>query len=108
MKIVEDVKGWFKRGNRNRPRPISAEPLREFVYLDEVSVYSLLASRKGRISAEFTESQAASLNNEVGGSFNVGFGGLGSKLGGKSQTAQNQSSQVLSKAVIQTQLQTVV
>lgn len=102
MKIVEAVKGWFKRGNRNRPRPISTEPLREFVYLDEVSVYSLLASRKGRIPAEFTESQAASLNNEVGGSFNVGFGGLGSKLGGKSQTAQSQSSQVLSKAVIQT------
>jgi hypothetical protein len=31
--------------------------LREFVYLDEVSVYSLIASRLGPIAAEFTDTQ---------------------------------------------------
>ena len=102
MKLVENIKSWLRSRNNDQPCSTSSEPLREFVYLDEVSVYSLLASRKGGIPAEFTDSITASLNNEVGGSFNVGLGGLGSKLGAKSQSGQSQSSQVLRKAVIQT------
>lgn len=36
-------------------------PRREFVYLDEVSVYSLLASRLGSIPEQLTKSASESL-----------------------------------------------
>ena len=98
MNIVEGIKGWFR--NRNRARSMSSEPLREFVYLDEVSVYSLLASRKHGIATQFTESQTASLNSELGSSLNIGFAGLGSKLDGKTQSSQSQASQVIRKATV--------
>ena len=100
MNIVEGIKGWFR--NRNRSRSMSSEPLREFVYLDEVSVYSLLASRKRGIATQFTESQTASLNSELGSSLNIGFAALGSKLDEKTQSSQSQASQVIRKATVQT------
>ena len=102
MKIVQSITDWFRKKSRNQRLSKSSEPLREFVYLDEVSVSSLLASRKGGIPTEFTESRTASLNSETGGSINVGFGGLGSSLDTRSQSSRSVSSQVLRKAVIQT------
>lgn len=75
---------------------------REFVYLDEVSVYSLLASRKGAIATEFTESQTASLNSEVGGSMGGGFGVAKAEVRSRIETAQSRTSQVLRKAIVQT------
>lgn len=75
---------------------------REFVYLDEVSVYSLLASRKGAIATEFTESQTASLNSEVGGSMGGGFGVAKAEVRSRFEAAQSRTSQVLRKAIVQT------
>jgi len=60
--------------------------LREFVYLDEVSVFSLIASRLGPIATEFTENERASLKAEVGGA------------GGSLEAG----SQVLRKSTVQT------
>lgn len=60
--------------------------MREFVYLDEVSVFSLIASRLGPIATEFTENQRASLKAEVGT--------VGSSL--------EAGSQVLRKSTVQT------
>ena len=72
------------------------------MYLDEVSVYSLLASRKGAIATEFTESQTASLNSEVGGSLGGGFGVTKAEVRSRIESAQSRTSQVLRKAIIQT------
>ncbi|MXW75320.1 MAG: hypothetical protein F4Z58_04650, partial [Acidimicrobiaceae bacterium] len=72
------------------------------LYLDEVSVYSLLASRKGAIATEFTESQTASLNSEVGGSLGGGFGVTKAEVRSRIESAQSRTSQVLRKAIIQT------
>ena len=77
-------------------------PLREFVYLDEVSIYSILASRMGGIAAEFTERKTATLNSEVRGSLSAGMGGIGTKLDSKLGANHVEGSQVLRKAVIQT------
>ena len=74
MDVVEGIRNWIRSRNRRRPRPNPTEPLREFVYLDEVSVYSLLASRKSGVATQFTDSQTASLNSELGGSLKIGFG----------------------------------
>ncbi len=72
------------------------------MYLDEVSVYSLLASRKGPIATEFTQSQTASLNSEVGGSMGGGFGVTKAEVRSRIGAAQSRTSQVLRKAIVQT------
>lgn len=100
MKILDRVKTWWS--SRRQSRLNSSEPLREFVYLDEVSVYSLLASRKQGIATEFTESQTASLNSELGSSLRAGLPGLGSNLDVKTQSSRSQGSQVIRKAIVQT------
>ena len=102
MSIALRFRGWRRRLKQRRDLKKARGPLREFVYLDEVSVYSILASRKGGIATEFTESQTASLNSEVGGSIGVGFGVTKAKVNSKVQTGDVQSSQVLRKAIIQT------
>lgn len=72
------------------------------MYLDEVSVHSILASRQGGIATQFTESQKSSRTSDVGRSAGIGLGATKAKMDRKSRTADAKSSQVLSKAVIQT------
>ena len=102
MRIASRIRGWLRKVRQRRSPKKSRGPLREFVYLDEVSVYSILASRKGGIATEFIERQTASLNSDSRSSLGVGFGVLKTKLDSKMQTGHVQASQVLSKAVIQT------
>ncbi len=92
---------WIRRRKARSPREDSYGVRREFVYLDEVSVLSILASRTGRIPTESTESRSASHSSEVESSVGVGFGGAKASLGGKMQTGQVQASRVSSKAIIQ-------
>ena len=102
MSISSRLKAWLRRLTpQEAPKKLSGL-LREFVYLDEVSVYSILASRKGAIATEFTESQTASLNSDVGGSVSVGFGGTKAEIDSKMRAGHVQGSQVLRKAIIQT------
>lgn len=75
---------------------------REFVYLDEVSVYSLLASRKGAIATDFAESQTASLNSEIDGSMGGGFGVAKAEIKSRMEAAHSQTSQVHRRAIVQT------
>lgn len=93
---------WIRRQKQPQIRIPPGGPLREFVYLDEVSVYSILASRKGGIATEFTESQTASLNSETGSSLGFGFGPANANVVSKNQSGRTQGSQVLRKAIIQT------
>ena len=102
MNISSRLRAWLRRlKSQNDPENLDG-PLREFVYLDEVSVYSILASRKGAIATEFTENQTSSSNSDVGGSVSVGFGGTKAKVDSKIQAGYVQGSQVLHKAIIQT------
>lgn len=78
-------------------------PLREFVYLDEVSVYSLIASRLGPIAAEFTNTQTESLQNQSGISARLGTTGVASAGADNRQISTNsQESQVVRRSMIQT------
>jgi hypothetical protein len=78
-------------------------PLREFVYLDDVSVYSLLASRVGPVATDFTDSQTASLQSDLTASAGAGVAGLAkADVSSRLQAAQTQGSQVLRKAIVQT------
>ena len=102
MSIKSRLRAWLSRLKRKKDPNNLSGLLREFIYLDEVSVYSILASRKGAIATEFTESQTASLNSDVGGSVSVGFAGAKAQVGTKRQAGRMQGSQVLRKAIIQT------
>lgn len=99
------VRGWL-RERRQRRRLRKAErsergPLREFVYLDEVSVYSLMASQVGLIVTELTDTQATSLQSEVSSGLGVSAP-FKAEIGSKVQGSESRSSQVLRKAIIQT------
>ena len=76
-------------------------PLREFVYLDEVSVYSLLASRSGPVPTDFTDTESASLKDEVSGGLSLGVPGTKSEVRGLSETATSSSSQIVRKSSAQ-------
>ena len=75
--------------------------MREFVYLDEVSVYSLLASRLGPLAAEFTDTQTRSLSNESAAGLSGQVWGVGGEASTRTVESQGASSQVLRKSTIQ-------
>ena len=88
---------WLKGLFRGRLSKAEQAERREFVYLDEVSVYSLLASHKVGVVDTFTETAAASLTSDIGAS--IGAAGVGVNASGRS--SQTQSSQVVRKATVQ-------
>src|SRR5207245_9779199 len=76
--------------------------LREFVYLDDVSVYTLYASRMGAIATELTETQAASLRSELSGSAGINALVGKAEVGTRLQSEDTHGTQVLRKSIIQT------
>lgn len=93
----------FRRWRRRRKAAKNRDaPLREFIYLDEVSVYSLNASRLGAIAAEFTDTETTSLQSgsELSLSGNVGAAKADAKASGSS--TRTQESQVVRRSIVQT------
>ena len=101
MSVASRLSHLLRRKKNRGPNEDSDRKRREFVYLDEVSVLSILASRTGRIATESTESQTSSQSSEVKGSLGVGLGGTKANLGTKMQSSQVEASQVSRKAIIQ-------
>ncbi len=101
MSIASRLSNWFRHRKDRGLIEDAYRGRREFVYLDEVSVLSILASRTGRIATESTESQTSSRSSEVKGSLGVGLGGTKANLGTKEQSSQSEASQVSRKAIIQ-------
>lgn len=75
-------------------------PRREFVYLDEVSVYSLLASRLGSIPEQLTKSSSESLQSEVNSGIGVTYG-FKAEVGSKLAAASTSATQVVRKSMVQ-------
>ncbi|MEU8254996.1 hypothetical protein AB0C06_12110 [Micromonospora inaquosa] len=99
---------FFKRriASLRRRRRIKAArslttPLREFVYLDEVSVYSLLASRQGALASEYTDTSTSAARAELSGKIGLGAGATKGELSSKREQTYTQSSQVLRKSTVQ-------
>lgn len=102
MSLFKRFGAWLNRRSQARAVSDLSGTRREFVYLDEVSVYSLLASHKGAIATEFNDSQTTSLNSEIGGSMGGGFGVAKAEVRSRIEDTQSRTSQVLRKATIQT------
>ena len=101
MNIASRLSNWFRRRKNSGPNEDSYRERREFVYLDDISVLSILASRTGHIATESTESQTSSQSSETKGSLGVGLGSTKANLGTKKQSSQGEASQVSRKAIIQ-------
>ena len=102
--MVNKLRSWWKNTTDRFRKPTvpTLGPLREFVYLDEVSVYSMLASRKGGIATEFTESETDLRHNESANEVSFGVPGTGVRSRLKSQDSHTHGSQIVRRAVIQT------
>ncbi|MFC4115070.1 DUF6414 family protein [Nonomuraea zeae] len=101
MMIFRRALARYKRRKRIKNARAAKAPLREFVYLDEVSVYSLLASRQGALASEYTENQSTTSTAEIGSAVGATAGVLKGDLNSKMSSAQTRSSQVLKKSTIQ-------
>lgn len=102
MKFSIRLSRWFRQWRRKRASRKKQAVLREFVYLDEVSVYSLIASRLGPIATEFTETETSSLQVEASSSLSAGVGIAKGEVQSHALSGQTQGSQVLRKSIVQT------
>jgi hypothetical protein len=102
MTLRDWYRSWLRRRRWKRAVRRQNTPLREFVYLDDVSVYSLYASRKGPIATELTETEAASLQSET--STSAGINAIVGKadFGSRMQAQNSRGTQVVRKSIIQT------
>lgn len=91
----------MRRRRWRRDAKHSAALIREFIYLDEVSVFSLLASKDGMIATEVTESHASTLMAETAGSYGASGGVIRADASAKTQASDTRTTQVLRKAVVQ-------
>lgn len=102
MTIRRRYQSWRQRRRWKRAERDENAPLREFVYLDDVSVYSLVASQVGLVVTELTETQATSLQSDATSSVGANAGFAKAEVGARVQAGETQSSQVLRKAIVQT------
>ncbi len=75
--------------------------LREFVYLDEVSVFSLISSRIGPIATEFTDTESSSLTSELAAGASATSGVLTGEVRSRMESMRSTGTQVLRKATVQ-------
>jgi hypothetical protein len=92
------LRRWLRRKKQERS---DNAVLREFVYLDEVSVYSLLASRSGPVATEFTQSESESLKSESASGVTLNAGGAKGELRSRLEGVRTAGSQVVRKASAQ-------
>ena len=92
-----------RRTAKPEPLPIGqTEPLREFVYLDEVSLASLLASQKGEATENVTSQSGDESTTEVGGKVSSNTPMMPSaEVSSRFQTTNSNSLQTVSKATAQ-------
>lgn len=104
MKCIESIKGWFRKESQRAvfDRSLSANPLREFVYLDEVSLCSLLSSKKGEMTTTTSRQESKSVENESRDTLSIGHSNVG-KIEGTSrfQTRNSSTLQTAKKATVQ-------
>ncbi|MGX1770841.1 DUF6414 family protein [Nocardia brasiliensis] len=91
---------WFRRSRlKSRTEPA----FREFIYLDEISVVSLLVSREGEITEQIQEGMSREENAQIDSTLGAGLKGVKAESKSSYQTKNSQSIQTTRKANIQSQ-----
>jgi hypothetical protein len=101
VKYFRNMRDRIRRRRRAKSARSEASSLREFVYLDEVSVYSLLASRYGALPAEYTHTETLATTGSLSSSLGAGVSTTKAEISSNSETSRSQSTQVLRKSSIQ-------
>lgn len=101
MNRLRSLLARVRRFWRIRAAKADMAPLREFVYLDEVSVYSLLASRHGALPSEYTHTLTRSDTGSVGASIGLTAGLAKAGSTSRSESTVSESTQVLRKSSVQ-------
>ncbi|KAA0234619.1 MAG: ATP-dependent zinc metalloprotease FtsH [Acidimicrobiales bacterium] len=101
--------GWRRRRRREKAAKDTTDaPLRECVYLDEVSVYSLLSSRIGALVTELTETETKSLTGEAEGIASSNVGIAKGEARARTEATSTRGTQVLRKSIVQTTFKELV
>ncbi|WP_454852452.1 DUF6414 family protein [Promicromonospora soli] len=101
------IKSWWKnwRSERRRVKAIrlaKERPLREFVYLDETSVTSLLVSQTGTVPETVSHGTTVAEEAELSGKLSAGVPTVGkAESGSRYQTSNSSTVQISRKAVVQ-------
>lgn len=100
---------WHPKHRRESATPRTAVlPLREFVYLDEVSLKSLLVSQQGELATEFTDQDVLVEQAEVSSKMSVAPKGVGAEIGSRFQSTSTLGRQTLRKSIAQSQFKTLL
>lgn len=96
------VRVWRRATGRPTPRLVDRRhPLREFVYLDDISVQSLRASQIGAIPSEVKEMRSAVLAADTGGSFGLSGTRAAAGVTASVQASRSSGTEVLRKSISQ-------
>ncbi|MET7373847.1 DUF6414 family protein [Micromonospora arida] len=96
--------GWLKRRRKQRREAAALQremDLREFVYLDEVSVTSLLSSRLGKLPNEFTDTLTKASKEQFNSRVEGTWTAFKARVGTQSETSWTEDTKVVSKATVQ-------
>jgi hypothetical protein len=101
--FVANIQKWIikKLGPRKYKRAPSDRLLREFAYLDEVSLRSLLSSQTGEVTETKSEQFVEAFENQVGTSAKAGSPFLSAELSSNFQTSNSSTLQTSRKATVQ-------
>jgi len=103
MSLRERFGRWRRQRRRQRAaRKQDERPLREFVYLDEVSVFSLISSRLGPVATDFTATESSTLTGDLTSTTGASAGVLKGEVSSHIEASQTKGTQVLRKATVQT------
>lgn len=104
MSWLKRFKRWLLRETPSAifDRELTKNPLREFVYLDEVSLQSLLSSKKGEMTSSTSTQMTESVEAEIRSSASAGTTGIGkAEFGSRFQTQNSSTLQTAKKATVQ-------
>lgn len=100
---------WHPKHRRRSAAPApTVFPLREFVYLDEVSLKSLLVSQQGELATEFTDQNVLVEQAEISSKIAAAPKGMGAEIGSRFQSTSTLGRQTLRKSVAQSQFKNLL
>jgi len=103
MKWFEFIKFWKRRKSQAvYDRALNPNPLREFIYLDEVSLRSLLSSKKGEMTSTTSTESTQSVEKETQRSIGLNVETVGKmESAARFQTRNSSTLQTAKKATVQ-------
>jgi hypothetical protein len=102
LRLLDRLARWWLRRRQSTGHRTNSADLREFVYLDEVSVYSLISSQIGSVAEQYTTKQMDTMSSELSSSMGVVVPTVANAAVGSKLSASNTSErQVLRKSTIQ-------